>query len=105
MEFNEIDEQYSKEFFYKQHYDCADVYIWQGQICLSKDYIKKVINACNDENIKNILTQTLDDRETYCNVRPLINMEKTRKRESYERFWGYNKINKTKGENKCQNNT
>jgi len=26
-------------------------------------------------------------------------MEKNRKRESYERFWGYNKINKTKGEN------
>ena len=94
MQFNEIDEQYSKEFFYKQHYDCADVYIWQGQICLSKDYIKKVINACNDEDIKNILSQTLDDRETYCNVRPLINMEKTRKRESYERFWGYNKIKK-----------
>ena len=84
MEFNEIDEQYSKEFFYKQHYDCADVYIWQGQICLSKDYIKKVINACNDEDIKNILSQTLDDRETYCNVRPLINRDKVCKKYDYK---------------------
>jgi hypothetical protein len=92
MQFNEIDEQYSKEFFYKYRYDCADVYIWSGQICFSKDYIKKIINACNDEDIKNILSQALDDRETYCNVRPLINMEKTMKRESYERFWGPNNI-------------
>jgi hypothetical protein len=92
MQFNEIDEQYSKEFFYKQHYDCADVYIWQGQICLSKDYIKKVINACNDEDIKNILSQTLDDRENYYNVIPKYDMKKVAKRESYERFWGYNKI-------------
>ena len=92
MQFNEIDEQYSKEFFYKQHYDCADVYIWQGQICLSKDYIKKVINACNDEDIKNILSQTLDDRENYYNVIPRYDMKKVAKRESYERFWGYNYI-------------
>lgn len=93
MQFNEIDEQYSKEFFYKQHYDCADVYIWQGQICLSKDYIKKVINACNDEDIKNILSQTLDDRENYYNVIPRFDMNKVAKRERYERFWGYNYIN------------
>jgi hypothetical protein len=58
MEYNEIDEQYSKEFFYKQDYDCADIYIWQGQICISKDYLKKIINNCNDQNIKNILSQT-----------------------------------------------
>jgi len=84
MEYNEIDEQYSKEFFYKQDYDCADIYIWQGQICISKDYLKKIINNCNDQNIKNILSQTLDDRETYCNVRPLINRDKVYKKYDYK---------------------
>jgi len=90
LEFNVIDEQYSKEFFYKNHYDCADVYIWQGQICLSKDYIKKVIDACNDGDIKKILSQTLDDRETYHNVIPKYDMKKVAKRESYQRFLGHN---------------
>jgi len=84
MEYNEIDEQYSKEFFYKQDYDCADIYIWQGQICISKDYLKKIINNCNDQNIKNILSQTLDDRETYYNVRPLINRDKVCKKYDYK---------------------
>jgi len=84
MEYNEIDEQYSKEFFYKQDYDCADIYIWQGQICISKDYLKKIINNCNDQKIKDILSQTLDDRETYCNVRPLINRDKVCKKYDYK---------------------
>ena len=44
--------------------------------------------------IKNILSQTIDDRETYKNVIPKYDMEKVAKRESYERFWGYNKIKK-----------
>ena len=93
MQFNEIDEVFSKTFFYKHHYDCADVYIWSGQICLGRDFLKKVINSCNDEDIKNILSQTLDDRETYENVIPRYDMKKVAKRESYERFWGYNYIN------------
>jgi hypothetical protein len=94
MQFNEIDEVFSKTFFYKNHYDCADVYIWSGQICIGKDFLKKIINSCNDKDIKNILSQTLDDRETYQNVIPRYDMEKVAKRESYERFWGYNKIKK-----------
>ena len=44
--------------------------------------------------LKKILSQTLDDRETYLNVIPKLDMEKVAKRESYERFWGYNKLNK-----------
>ena len=76
MELNIIEEQYSEKFFYEYGYDCADVYIWSGQICISKDYLKKIINACNNKEIKNILNQTLDDRETYKNVRPLINPDK-----------------------------
>ena len=94
MQFNEIDEVFSKTFFYKHHYDCADIYIWSGQICVGKDFLKKIINSCNDKDIKKILSQTLDDRETYQNVIPKLDMKKVAKRESYERFWGYNKLNK-----------
>ena len=52
------------------------------------------INFDIDKDIKKILSQTLDDRETYQNVIPKLDMKKVAKRESYERFWGYNKINK-----------
>jgi len=84
LEFNVIDEQYSKEFFYKNHYDCADVYIWQGQICISKDYIKKIINTCSDKYITDKLSQTLDDREVYYNVIPEMNIDKLTKRQESE---------------------
>jgi len=86
MQFNKIDEVYSKEFFYKNHYDCADVYIWSGQICIGKDFLKKIINSCNDKDIKDILSQTLDDRETYRNVIPRYDMGKVAKRESNDKI-------------------
>ena len=84
MKFNNIDEQYSKEFFYKHHYDCADIYIWQGQICISKDYIKIIINTCSDKYITDKLSQTLDDREVYYNVIPEMNIDKLTKRQESE---------------------
>ena len=59
MQFNEIDEVYSKEFFYKNHYDCADVYIWEGQLCISTDYAEYIMENTTNKTIKKDLNEAI----------------------------------------------
>ena len=40
------------EEFKFNKYDCADVYIWEGQLCISTDYAEYIIKNTNNRTIK-----------------------------------------------------
>jgi len=47
------------ENFKNYKYDCADVYIWEGQLCISTDYAEYIMENTTNKTIKEDLTEAI----------------------------------------------
>ena len=47
------------ENFKNYKYDCADVYIWEGQLCISTDYAEYIMENTTNKTIKEDLNEAI----------------------------------------------
>ena len=47
------------ENFKNYKYDCADVYIWEGQLCISTDYAEYIMENTTNKTIKKDLNEAI----------------------------------------------
>ena len=51
-------------------YDRCDIYLWQGNLCISSDYAKKIINSLNPYSNKH--SEILEDLKNALNYKDTI---------------------------------
>jgi len=50
---------HDSENFKNYKYDCADVYIWEGQLCISTDYAEYIMENTTNKTIKKDLNEAI----------------------------------------------